>query len=152
MIAAEQAVFFHKLGDNEKALEMLETAYANADKYETRPDGEKYAPCWLSEIDDKREYICRTAADTAYDTLYKKIIEHRFAELFSENGRFESLLEKLKEKINNARKNRHKRTHSSIVENCGFISYCLSPCTGKCVLIYLSLVRFFQLFAGYITQ
>ena len=96
VIAAEQAVFFHKLGNDEKALKMLETAYANADKYETRPDGEKYAPCWLSELDDKRECICRTATDTAYDTLYKKIIEHGFADTFGGNERFESLLEKLK--------------------------------------------------------
>lgn len=99
VIAAEQAVCFYKLGDDEKALEMLETAFAHADKYETRPDGEKYAPCWLSELDDKREYICMTSADAAYDTLYKKITENGFADVFGENERFESLMDKLKEKI-----------------------------------------------------
>lgn len=98
-IAAEQAVFFYLLGDDKKALEMLETAYTHADNYETRSDGEKYAPCWLSEIDDKQEYICRTATDTAYYTLYRKITEHRFADVFSGNERFERLMNKLKEKI-----------------------------------------------------
>lgn len=99
MIAAEQAINLLKLGDNENALEKLETAYAYADSYETRPDSEKYAPCWLSELEDKRELVGMTSPDTAYDELYKKIVEHGFCEVFGGSKRFEVLMAKLKEKI-----------------------------------------------------
>jgi hypothetical protein len=99
MIAAEQAINLLKLGDNENALEKLETAYAHADSYETRPDSEKYAPCWLSELEDKRELVGMTSPNTAYDELYKKIVEHDLCEVFNGNERFERLVERLKEKI-----------------------------------------------------
>ncbi len=99
--AAMQAVFYLKLGDQEKALEMLEAAYCHADICENRPDGERFAPCWLSELDDKREYIGRTDTDTVYDSLYTIIIEpeNGFFEMLSGSERFEMLMEKLKEKI-----------------------------------------------------
>ena len=99
--AAAQAVEMIKLGDKEKALDMLEVAYDHADSYETRPDGEKYAPCWLSELDDKREYIGRSNPATAYDSVYNIIVkpENKFCEAFEGNERFERLMEKLKEKI-----------------------------------------------------
>ncbi len=80
---------------------MLESAYDHADSYETRPDGEKYAPCWLSELVDKFEYICKPDPDTDYDRLYNIIIkpENKFCEVFDGNERFERLMDKLKEKI-----------------------------------------------------
>lgn len=99
--AVTQAVFYLKLGDEEKALEMLWSAYDHADSYEIRPDGEKYAPCWLSELDDKHEYIHKTSPETAYDSLYNIITkpENKFCEAFDGNERFERLMNKLKEKI-----------------------------------------------------
>ena len=99
--AATQAVFYLKLGNEEKALDMLEVAYDHADSYETRPDGERFAPCWLSELDDKREYIGRTDTDTVYDSVYSFITkpENGFFEILSGSERFERLMEKLKEKI-----------------------------------------------------
>jgi len=99
--AVTAAQCFFKLGDEEKALDMLEAAYGHADSYETRPDGEKYAPCWLSELDDKREYIGKTGPDTAYDNVYRIITdpEHNFCEAFNGNERFERLMEKLKGKL-----------------------------------------------------
>lgn len=99
--AATQAVFLLKLGDEEKALDMLEAAYDHADSFETRPDGEKYAPCWLSELDDKQVYIHKTGPETAYDSVYNIIIkpENKFCEVFDGNERFEKLMEKLKGKI-----------------------------------------------------
>lgn len=99
--AAAQALCFTQLGDEEQALGMLEAAYRHADRYETRPDGGAYAPCWLSELDDRREYIGKTSPDTAYDSVYHIVIkpENHFCEVFDGNERFERLLEKLKEKI-----------------------------------------------------
>ena len=80
---------------------MLEAAYYHADSYETRPDGEKYAPCWLSELDDKQVYVHKTGPDTDYDSVYNIIIkpENKFCEIFAGNERFERLMEKLKGKI-----------------------------------------------------
>ena len=99
--AATEAICFLKLGENEKALEMLEAAYDHADRYETRPDGEAYAPCWLSELDDKREYTAKTSADTAYDTVYNIITapENGFCDVLRGCARFEGLMAKMKEKI-----------------------------------------------------
>ncbi|MBP0984295.1 MAG: helix-turn-helix domain-containing protein [Oscillospiraceae bacterium] len=99
--AATQAVYYLKLGDEENALDMLEAAYDHADSYETRPDGEKYAPCWLSELDDKLEYVGKPDPDTDYDRLYNIIIkpENKFCEVFDGNERFGRLMDKLKEKI-----------------------------------------------------
>ncbi|WP_295155677.1 helix-turn-helix domain-containing protein [uncultured Ruminococcus sp.] len=99
--SAMQAVYFLKLGDEEKALEMLEAAYSHADSFETRPDGERFAPCWLSELVDNRGYIHKNIPDTAYDSIYHIIVspENRFCETFEGNARFEKLMEKLREKI-----------------------------------------------------
>lgn len=98
--AATQAVFYLKLDDKEKALDMLEAAYYHADSYETRPNGERFAPCWLSELDDKREYVGRSDSATAYDNIYQIIIkpENKFCEVFDGNERFERLMDKLKGK------------------------------------------------------
>ncbi len=99
--AAAQAVLYLKLGEKEKAVELLEAAYAHADSYETRPDGERFAPCWLSELDDKREYVGRSDQNTDYDTVYNIITkpENKFREALAGNERFEALSAKLKEKI-----------------------------------------------------
>ncbi len=99
--AVTMALCFSQLGDDEKALNMLEAAYYHADSFETRPDGEKYASCWLSELDDKREYTGKTSTDTAYDSIYRIISdnESNFCEVLNGNERFERLMKKLKEKI-----------------------------------------------------
>ena len=46
--AATEAELYLKIGDKEKALDMLWSAYDHADSYISRPVGEKYAPCWLA--------------------------------------------------------------------------------------------------------
>ncbi len=99
--AASKATLYLKLGDKEKALDMFEAAYDHADSYETRPDGEKYAPCWLSELVDELTGVCKMDPNTAYDSIYNIIIkpENRFCEAFDGNERFEKLLDKLKGKI-----------------------------------------------------
>lgn len=99
--AAKQAEFYLKLGDKEKALDMLEAAYSHADSYENRPDGERYAPCWLSEMDDDQIKVLKMDANTNYDSVYNIIIkpENKFCETFDGNERFEALMEKLKEKV-----------------------------------------------------
>lgn len=99
--AATQAVFFLKLGDEEKALDMLESAYDHADSYENRIDGEKYAPYWLSELDDKQINVHKMDTNTAYDSVYNIIIkpENKFCEVFAGNERFERLIDKLRGKI-----------------------------------------------------
>ena len=99
--AATQAVFYLKLGNKEKALDMLESAYDHANSYETRPDGGKYAPCWLSEMDDDQIKILKMDPNTNFDTIYNIITkpENRFCEVFEGNEHFEKLFEKLKEKI-----------------------------------------------------
>ena len=99
--AAAEAVLYLRLGDKEKALDMLEAAYFHADSYETRLDGEKYAPCWLSELDDKREYVGKSQPETVYDSVYNIITkpEDKFCEAFEDCERFEKLMEKLKDKI-----------------------------------------------------
>lgn len=100
MNAVTQALCFSQLGDEGKALDMIEAAHRHTDRYENRPDGGKYAPCWLSELDDKREYTAKTSPDTAYESVYHFIIkpENQFCEVFDGNERFERLLEKLKGK------------------------------------------------------
>jgi tetratricopeptide (TPR) repeat protein len=99
--AATQAVFYLKLGNKEKALDMLESAYDHANSYETRPDGGKYAPCWLSEMDDDQIKILKMDPNTNFDTIYNIITkpENKFCEVFEGNEHFEKLFEKLKEKI-----------------------------------------------------
>lgn len=89
------------LGENEKTLDMLEKAYEYADIFETRPDGEKYAPCWLSELEDSIENEGKTGMETNYNELYNCIMnpDYKFCETFAGNERFEQLVEKLKEKI-----------------------------------------------------
>lgn len=89
------------LGDKEKAIDMLELSLEYAEKYETRPDGVRYAPCWLSELEDKREYVGNTNKNTAYDEIYNFITSKQvnFWEEFKGNERFESLMAKLKAKI-----------------------------------------------------
>ncbi len=99
--AATEAELYLKIGDEEKALGMLEAAYDHADSYETHPVGEKYAPCWLSELDDDRIGVHKMNPDTAYDSVYNIItkLENKFCEVFDGNERFERLMKKLKEKI-----------------------------------------------------
>ena len=99
--AVTQAMCYLKLGDKERALDLLEAAYDHADSFETRPDGEKYAPCWLSELEDKREFIHKTAPDSAYDSVYRILTapESDFCEVFEGNARFERLMDKFKAKI-----------------------------------------------------
>ena len=100
LIAAAQAVCFIKLGNKEKALDMLEAAFDHADKYENRTDGEIFAPCWLCELDDKREYTGKSSPDTVYDTIYSIITDpdSRSSELLEGSERFEALMGKLREK------------------------------------------------------
>ena len=99
--AAMQAVWYLRLGEKEKALDRLEAAYSHADKYENRTDGEKYAPCWLSELDDKHMYVQMMDSGTTFDNVYNVIMEQEngFFEVFAENERFVKLMEKLREKI-----------------------------------------------------
>lgn len=97
--AAEQAVLLLKTGNTEKALDMLEAAYFHAHSYESRPDGEKYAPCWLSELYDKSDCVVKTSTDTAYDYLYKRIIDNDLCKELYDSERFEKLFKNLKEKI-----------------------------------------------------
>ena len=99
--AATEAVCCIKLGNREKALDLLESAYCHADKYENRPDGEKIAPCWLSELDDKREYTGKTSPDTVYGSIYNIITNpnSKLCEVLEGDKRFEALMEKRKEKI-----------------------------------------------------
>ncbi len=99
--AATEAAYYLKLGEKEKALDMLEAAYCYADSFETCPDGGKYAPCWLSELDDGQISISKPCPDTAYDSVYNIIIkpENIFCEAFDGSERFERVMEKFKEKI-----------------------------------------------------
>ena len=99
--AASRAGCLLHLGENEKALDMLEKAYDYADKFENRPDIMHYTPCWLSEIVGTREEHFKTVTDTNYDELYVFITkpQNKFCEVFKGNDRFELLMEKLKEKI-----------------------------------------------------
>lgn len=91
------------LGDKEKTIDMLEASLDYAEKYETRPDGIRFAPCWLSELDDKREYVGNSNKNTEYDEIYNFITskEVNLCEEFKGNERFESFMAKLREKISN---------------------------------------------------
>ena len=99
--AATEAELYLKIGDKERALEMLWSAYDHAESYINRPTGEKYVPCWLSEMDDDQIKVLKMDTNTNFDTIYNIITkpENKFCELFEGNERFEKLLEKLKEKI-----------------------------------------------------
>jgi hypothetical protein len=99
--AATQAELYLKIGDKEKALEMLWSAYDHAESYISRPVGEKYAPCWLSEMDDDQIKVLKMDPKTNFDTIYDIITkpDNKFCEVFKGNDRFELLMEKLKEKI-----------------------------------------------------
>lgn len=91
------------LGDDEKAIDMLELSLEYAEKYETRPNGVRFAPCWLSELDDQREYEGSTNKNTEYDEIYNFITSEKvnFCEKFKGNERFDSFMAKLKAKISN---------------------------------------------------
>ena len=80
---------------------MLWSAYDHAESYINRHTGEKYVPCWLSEMDDDQIKVLKMDTNTNFDTIYNIIIkpENKFCEVFEGNERFEKLLEKLKEKI-----------------------------------------------------
>ena len=101
LIAVRQAACCIKLGNKEKALDMLESAFDHADRDENRTDGEKFAPCWLSELDDRREYTGKSSPDTTYDTVYNIITDpdSGLSEMLEGSERFEKLLNKLKAKI-----------------------------------------------------
>ena len=98
--AATQAELYLKIGDKEKALEMLLSAYDHAESYISRPAGAKYSPCWLSEMDDDQIKVLKMEPKTIFDTIYDIITkpDNKFCEVFEGNERFERLLEKLKEK------------------------------------------------------
>ena len=99
--AATEAELYLKIGDKEKALEMLWSSYDHAESYISRPIGEKYAPCWLSEMDDDQRKVLKMDPKTNFDTIYDIITkpDNKFCEVFKGNERFEQLVEKLKEKI-----------------------------------------------------
>ena len=99
--AATEAELYLKIGDKEKALDMLWSAYDHAESYINRPTGEKYAPCWLSEMDDDQIKILKMDPNTNFDTIYDIITnpENKFCEVFDGNERFKRLMDKLKEKI-----------------------------------------------------
>ena len=99
--AATEAELYLKLGDKEKALEMLWSAYDHADSYENRSAGAKYSPCWLCEMDDDQIKVLKMDPKTNFDTIYNIITkpENKFCEVFEGNERFERLMDKLKEKI-----------------------------------------------------
>ena len=90
-----------KIGDKEKSLDMLWSAYDHADSYENRSAGAKYSPCWLSEMDDDQIKVLKMDPKTNFDTIYDIITKpnNKFCEVFGGNERFEQLVEKLKEKI-----------------------------------------------------
>lgn len=98
--AATEAELYLKIGEKEKALDMLEAAYDHAASYETHRVGEKYAPCWLSEMDDDQIKVLKMDPNTNFDTIYNIITkpENKFLEAFDGSERFEKLLKKLKEK------------------------------------------------------
>ena len=99
--AATEAELYLKLGDEQTALEMLEAAYFHADSYENRPAGEKYAPCWLSEMDDDQIKVLKMDPNTNFDTIYDIITkpENKFYEAFGGSERFEKLMEKLEARL-----------------------------------------------------
>ena len=99
--AATEAELYLKIGDKEKALDMLWSAYDHAENYINRPVGEKYAPCWLSEMDDDQIKVLKMDPKTNFDTIYDIITkpDNKFCEVFGGNERFERLVETLKEKI-----------------------------------------------------
>lgn len=99
--AATEAELYLRLGDKEKALDMLWSAYDHAESYINRPVGEKYSPCWLSEMNDDQVKILKMDPNTNFDTIYSIITkpENKFCEVFKGSERFEQLLEKLKERI-----------------------------------------------------
>ena len=99
--AATEAELYLKIGDKEKALEMLWSSYDHAESYISRPVGEKYAPCWLSEMDDDQIKVLKMEPKTIFDTIYEIITkpDNKFCETLAGNERFELLVEKLKEKI-----------------------------------------------------
>ena len=99
--AATQAELYLKLGDKEKSLEMLLSAYDHADSYENRSARAKYSPCWLSEMDDDQIKVLKMDPKTNFDTIYEIITkpDNKFCETLAGNERFELLVEKLKEKI-----------------------------------------------------
>ena len=80
---------------------MLWSAYDHAESYISRPIGEKYAPCWLSEMDDDQIKVLKMEPKTNFDTIYDIITkpDNKFCDVFKGNDRFELLMEKLKNKI-----------------------------------------------------
>ena len=79
---------------------MLQAAFEYAQRYEDRPDGAHYIPCWLSELDDKREYIGRYGKETLFDDLYSFIKEeHGLAESLKGSKRFNELMKKIKQRL-----------------------------------------------------
>ncbi|WP_028510381.1 helix-turn-helix transcriptional regulator [Ruminococcus sp. NK3A76] len=99
--AAVQAELYLKLGDKEKSLDMLWSAYDHADSYENRSAGAKYSPCWLSEMDDDQIKVLKMDPNTAYDSIYNIIAkpENKFCEAFEGDPSFNALIRKLKAKI-----------------------------------------------------
>ena len=101
ILARQKAWCLLHMGEIDKSIDMLEAAYEYADRFETLPDGMRYTPCWLSEIDFKREYVLKHDTNTEYDDLYEYMTSPNDEpyETLKGNERFEKLVEKLKEKI-----------------------------------------------------
>lgn len=99
--ARQKAWCLLNMGEIDKSVDMLETAFELADRYETRPEVVRFDPCWLSEIDDKREYVLKSGTNTVYDDLYEYLTrpDDEPYKTLKCDPRFEALLAKLREKI-----------------------------------------------------
>ena len=80
---------------------MLWSAFDHAESYISRNVGEKYAPCWLSEMDDDQIKVLKMDPNTNFDTIYDIITkpENKFYEAFGGSERFEKLMEKLEARL-----------------------------------------------------
>ncbi|MCH5192732.1 MAG: helix-turn-helix transcriptional regulator [Oscillospiraceae bacterium] len=85
-----------KKNDKQSALSELEKTLGYAEGYETRPDTNKYEPCWLSETEDHREYTNKHSTKTNYDELMDFLIKSDYFEIFKGNTKFEEIHSKLK--------------------------------------------------------
>ena len=85
-----------KKNDKQSALSELEKTLGYAESYETRPDTNKYEPCWLSETEGHREYTNKHSTKTHYDELMNFLIKADYFEIFKGNTKFEEIHSKLK--------------------------------------------------------
>ena len=66
---------------------MIWSAYDHAESYINLPVGGKYAPCWLSEMDDDQIKVLKMDPKTNFDTIYDIITkpDNKFCEVFAGN-------------------------------------------------------------------